>query len=368
MRCTAWRCARACTPLETKPDVCWQLPIRRTFRDVERPDGTPYTEVSIGEYDRRGWGPGGHDLDWYCTGNTEAHVGAEPVYVSNAAELIELMGQPAYDVLVAPLRGAPAVAVGAGAAPGRSAMTPARRCTGELRPTPPSRPGVRAVVRPGAECCACAWTISRSPPDPDGLAGTTPSGSAALLGEEFPDGGIHPRFGTRNLILPLTAGTYLEVVEVLDHPASDKAPFGQAVRARSELGGGWLGWVVSVDDIARGRAAARPRGRPGQPAPPRRRRAELAADRRQGPAVRPAAAVLHPVGVAAEQHPSDRRHRRRHSWSAWRSPATRPGSATGSATPSRVRSRTSRSTGSHRTAPPGIVAAQFQTPNGLVRI
>ncbi|MEJ7630753.1 MAG: VOC family protein, partial [Nocardioidaceae bacterium] len=39
------------------------------------------------------------------------------------------------------------------------------------------------------------------------------------------------------------------VVEVLDHPASDKAPFGQAVRARSESGGGWLGWVVRVDDI-----------------------------------------------------------------------------------------------------------------------
>ena len=44
-------------PLETKPDVCWQLPIRRTFRTVERQDGTSYTEVSIGEYDRRGWGP-----------------------------------------------------------------------------------------------------------------------------------------------------------------------------------------------------------------------------------------------------------------------------------------------------------------------
>src|SRR5699024_4155681 len=41
-----------------------------------------------------------------------------------------------------------------------------------------------------------------------------------------------------------------EVVEVLDHPASDKAPFGQAVRARSALGGGWMGWVVAVDDLA----------------------------------------------------------------------------------------------------------------------
>src|SRR5690606_29102702 len=38
-------------PLETKPDVCWQLPIRRSYRAVERPDGTSYTEVSIAEYD-----------------------------------------------------------------------------------------------------------------------------------------------------------------------------------------------------------------------------------------------------------------------------------------------------------------------------
>ncbi|HWJ81970.1 MAG TPA: hypothetical protein VNS55_07025 [Nocardioides sp.] len=87
-------------PLETKPDVCWQLPIRRTFRTVERQDGSTYTEVSIGEYDRRGWGPGGHDLDWYCSGNTEAHVAVEPVYVTHEPELVELMGRGAYDELV----------------------------------------------------------------------------------------------------------------------------------------------------------------------------------------------------------------------------------------------------------------------------
>ena len=61
---------------------------------------------------------------------------------------------------------------------------------------------------------------------------------------------MHPRFGTRNFILPLLNGVYLEVVEPLDHPATDKAPFGRAVKARSEAGGGWLAWVVSVDDIS----------------------------------------------------------------------------------------------------------------------
>jgi Glyoxalase-like domain len=82
----------------------------------------------------------------------------------------------------------------------------------------------------------------------DGLAGTAQR-LTELLGEKFVDGGVHPRFGTRNVVLPLVGDQFLEIVEVLDHPASDKAPFGQAVRDRSQAGGGWLGWVVAVDDI-----------------------------------------------------------------------------------------------------------------------
>jgi hypothetical protein len=85
--------------IETKPDVCWQLPIRRQFREVELNDGTSYTEVSIGEYSREGWGAGGHDLDWYCSANTEAHNAPEPVYLSNRSELVALMGERAYQLL-----------------------------------------------------------------------------------------------------------------------------------------------------------------------------------------------------------------------------------------------------------------------------
>lgn len=95
---------------------------------------------------------------------------------------------------------------------------------------------------------------------PEGLAACVQR-LGAHLGAGFTDGGIHPSFGTRNFVLPLSGGCYVEVVDALDHPAAEAAPFGRAVRARAEAGGGWLGWVIGVDDIAPiearlGRAAA----------------------------------------------------------------------------------------------------------------
>ena len=86
-------------PLETKPEVCWQLPVRREQDWVDRPDGTRILVSTVGEFDRRGWGEGGHDLNWYCTSSPEAHIGGEALYVSYGPELIALIGQPAYDQL-----------------------------------------------------------------------------------------------------------------------------------------------------------------------------------------------------------------------------------------------------------------------------
>ncbi|MHB1067330.1 MAG: hypothetical protein ACYC2Z_07880 [Candidatus Nanopelagicales bacterium] len=85
--------------IETKPDVCWQLPLRRSYENRTYEDGVERTVIVIGEYERRDWGTGGHDFPWYCTANTEAHVATEPVYVTSRDELVALVGAPAYEEL-----------------------------------------------------------------------------------------------------------------------------------------------------------------------------------------------------------------------------------------------------------------------------
>ena len=70
------------------------------------------------------------------------------------------------------------------------------------------------------------------------------------LGSTFVDGGIHPRFGTRNFTASLKNGQYIEVVCPLDHPATEQTPWGKAVSKKANEGGGWLTWVFSTEDIS----------------------------------------------------------------------------------------------------------------------
>jgi hypothetical protein len=85
--------------VDTKPDICWQLPLRRSFENRDNGDKEISVTV-IGEYERKSWGEGGHDFDWYCSDNPEAHNGKVPVYISNKFELIKMMSPKAYEVLV----------------------------------------------------------------------------------------------------------------------------------------------------------------------------------------------------------------------------------------------------------------------------
>ena len=85
--------------IETKPEVCWQLPIRRSYERRKVEDGTELLVVVIGEYERADWGAGGHDFPWYCSSNTEAHVGTTAVFESGRDELVALLGAAAYEEL-----------------------------------------------------------------------------------------------------------------------------------------------------------------------------------------------------------------------------------------------------------------------------
>jgi len=84
--------------VDTKTDICWQLPLRRSWETREMGD-KEITVVVIGEYERLAWGDGGADFDWYCTSNSEAHVGRVPVYQSNKIELTKMMGEAGYSEL-----------------------------------------------------------------------------------------------------------------------------------------------------------------------------------------------------------------------------------------------------------------------------
>jgi len=70
-----------------------------------------------------------------------------------------------------------------------------------------------------------------------------------LIGSPFIDGGIHPRFGTRNFTAPLKNGQYIEVVCPIDHPATDQTNFGIAVKQKALSGGGWFAWVIRTPNM-----------------------------------------------------------------------------------------------------------------------
>jgi hypothetical protein len=88
-------------PLEWKPDVCWQIPLRIE----DSVDDNGHVTRSVRSWLRRDWGEGGADLGWWCTepdGSYEAH---EPVYLTLAAELRTLIGAGSYARLARELDG-----------------------------------------------------------------------------------------------------------------------------------------------------------------------------------------------------------------------------------------------------------------------
>jgi hypothetical protein len=79
-------------PLDWKPEVCWQLPLRLTAST----DENGRTTRTLREWQRRDWGDGGAEFHWWCTESPEAFVGSRPVYKEMADEMIALVGETPY--------------------------------------------------------------------------------------------------------------------------------------------------------------------------------------------------------------------------------------------------------------------------------
>ena len=84
-------------PLDWKPAVCWQLPLR--LEDLTD-DGDGHVTSTLREWKRRDWGSGGSEFHWWCTEDHEAFVDPRPVYETLREEIIEMVGQPIHDQLV----------------------------------------------------------------------------------------------------------------------------------------------------------------------------------------------------------------------------------------------------------------------------
>ena len=79
-------------PLEWKPSVCWQLPVRVDWAPTD--DGRE--TATVRGWTRADWGDEGETMAWCCTEGDRAYVGDRPVVESLAEELTELVGHEVY--------------------------------------------------------------------------------------------------------------------------------------------------------------------------------------------------------------------------------------------------------------------------------
>lgn len=94
-----WALAEGKDLTVVKPEVCWQLPLRRLEAYEDRGDGVEILRTTITEYQRRGWGGGGEDFDWYCTTAPGCHAGTTPLWQSCEHELRALVGDSGYAII-----------------------------------------------------------------------------------------------------------------------------------------------------------------------------------------------------------------------------------------------------------------------------
>ena len=101
------------SPVEWKPSVCWQLPIKVDWEPVDTAghpaldgdadgdgdgdaDGGPAEIATVRAWTRADWGAEGETMAWCCTEGDLAYQGDRPVVESLAAELEAIVGTTVY--------------------------------------------------------------------------------------------------------------------------------------------------------------------------------------------------------------------------------------------------------------------------------
>ncbi len=80
------------SPIDWKPSVCWQLPVRVEWALHE--DGSE--TATVRGWRRSDWGDDGESMAWCCTEEPEAYVGDRPVIESLGEELDEIVGHTVF--------------------------------------------------------------------------------------------------------------------------------------------------------------------------------------------------------------------------------------------------------------------------------
>ncbi len=80
------------SPIDWKPSVCWQLPIRVDWE--MQPDGIEHATVR--RWSRADWGDEGTTMAWCCTEGTDAYIGDDQVIDSLGEELAAVTGGEVY--------------------------------------------------------------------------------------------------------------------------------------------------------------------------------------------------------------------------------------------------------------------------------
>ena len=84
------------SPIDWKPSVCWQLPVKVDWAMRNAHAGDDVEIATVRRWTRDDWGPEGEIMAWCCTEGEDAYVGDRPVIDTMADEIEAIVGTPVF--------------------------------------------------------------------------------------------------------------------------------------------------------------------------------------------------------------------------------------------------------------------------------